>query len=391
MKKICLISHDNTVYDSIKTMVHKLNHEFVHYADGTLALAGLDMHEADAILLDVRLPADIEMLLLELASYDVILLSEQEEIAQEGYVLLTLPVRESTFRLKLGQIFEKHLRQGRLDLHNLVGQQVNNYQIEKRLGEETLSTVVYRARDTLHHRDVALKFFSNLKAEESIVKRFKREANIATKLEHKNIYKVYGIEQLDNGILYLVMEFIEGQTLKALMDNQRLSFEQTLDYTRQMAEGLAAAHEIKITHRDMKPSNVMLMPDGMIKIVDFGVAKALEPTTSLQEQLTKHGMILGTMRYMAPEQIEGQAVDARADCWALGVMLYEMIKGEHPFDHTPGILGLLNAILYEEPAPLGVDVPPLLEEMLEDLLQKDPERRYPSAWEVLEDLEELEF
>lgn len=391
MKKICLISHDTAVQESLETMVHKLSHEFVHYADTKLALADLEAHGADAIVLDERMPVDMEALLLELAAYDIILLCESEKAEQQGYPLLTLPVRESSFRLKLGQIFEKHLRQGRLDLHNLRGKQVGHYQIQQRLGEETLNTVVYRARDTLHNRDVALKFFSNVKAEESIIKRFKREANIAKKLEHKNIYKVYGLEQLDNGILYMVMEFIEGQTLKDIISQQRLSFKQIIDYTRQMAEGLAAAHEQKITHRDMKPSNVMLMPDGVIKIVDFGVAKALEPTTSLQEELTKHGMILGTMRYMAPEQIEGQAVDARADCWALGVMLYEMLKGEHPFDHTPGILGLINAILYQEPAPLGLDVPPLLEEMLEDLLQKDAERRYPSAWEVLEDLEELEL
>lgn len=391
---ISLISHDTTIKDTLESVMQKTGHHFVYYHDVSIALAGIEKHTPDVIFVDSAIkPADeLEPWLDRLNEHGNHIVLLGDENAPEGYDTLYRAAKESSLRLKIGQLLERDLRKNSIDLHNLAGKTVGNYNIMYRLGEKTLNTVVYRATDTQHQRDVAIKFFSNVKAEESVIKRFKREADIAKKLDHENIYRVYGLEQLENGIPYLVMEFIDGQTLKDVFAEERLSLAQVLDYGMQIARGLASAHGQKITHRDIKPSNIMLMPDGVIKILDFGVAKVLEPTSSIQEQLTKHGMILGTMRYMAPEQIEGHAVDARADCWALGVILYEMLAGSHPFEAAQGILGLLNAILYDEPHKLErPDVPPLLHEILEDLLQKEPEKRYPSAWEVLEDLEDIEL
>ncbi len=257
---------------------------------------------------------------------------------------------------------------------------------------------VYRGRDARLGRDVALKVLpEQLSTDQERLKRFEKEARSASALNHPNIVTIYEVGQ-DRGIAYLAMELIEGQTLRALFAAGPLSQRKLLDFGAQVAEGLAKAHASGIVHRDFKPENLMVSEDGFVKIVDFGLAKLVEPSsenlshfaTSGPSQ-TGEGVILGTVAYMSPEQASGRPVDFRSDQFALGSVLYEMATGRQAFRRET-YAETLTAIIREEPEPiasLNAGLPAPLWWIIQRCLAKDPRERYASTHDLARDLAEV--
>src|SRR6476469_2879273 len=280
----------------------------------------------------------------------------------------------------------------------LIGELIGHYLIERLIGVGGMGEV-YLARDEQLGRKVALKFLpARLTADNMQLRRFKSEARAASALNHPNILTVYEIST-DGNRQFIATEFIEGVTLRAWLAEGRMNLCAALEIAVQVASALAAAHEAGVVHRDVKPENIMLRPDGYAKVLDFGIAKLAEEgraredhelatTSGLQ---TRPGLVLGTARYMSPEQARGQKVDARSDIWSLGVVLYEMVVGIPPFTgETPS--DCIASILTKELPPLsGVlpDVPLKLEEILQKALRKDRDERYQTARELLGDLHTL--
>jgi eukaryotic-like serine/threonine-protein kinase len=267
----------------------------------------------------------------------------------------------------------------------MIGQTISNYKILDKLGEGGMG-VVYKAHDTKLDRTVALKFLPQSVSPTSEEKtRFMQEAKAAATLNHQNICTIHDIQEYE-GQLFIVMEYIDGQTLRDRTEKQKdapLSSKQAIDIGIQIAEGLAAAHENGIIHRDIKSENIMLKKDGRVVIMDFGLAKL--PGVS---RLTKAGSTVGTMGYMAPEQVQGLDVDHRADIFSLGVILYEMFAGEAPFKGAHE-----TAMAYEivniDPVPLTSiqpEIDPELDRIVLECLDKDKDERYQSAREVAKDL-----
>src|SRR5467141_3098253 len=280
----------------------------------------------------------------------------------------------------------------------LVGKVIGHYRIEALIGVGGMGEV-YLARDEHLGRRAALKLLpDSLTTDEMQLSRFKNEARSASALNHPNILTVYEIGAEGNR-QFIATEFIEGITLRASLASGRMNPHAALEIAVQVASALAAAHEAGVVHRDIKPENIMLRPDGYVKVLDFGIAKLTEQrltsddhtgetTTALQ---TRQGLVLGTARYMSPEQARGQKVDARSDIWSLGVVLYEMVGGSPPFrGDTPS--DCIASILTTEPPPLsGVlpDVPLKLESILQKALRKNSDERYQTIKEMLADLRTL--
>lgn len=243
--------------------------------------------------------------------------------------------------------------------------------------------VVYKARDQRLDRTVALKFLpAELNASERDKDRFLREARTASSLDHPNIGVIHGIEETEDGFTFIVMAFYEGLSLAQRIHNRPIQAHEAIGIVRQMAHGLGEAHAHGIVHRDVKPSNVMLTSSGLVKIVDFGLARAMTEQTASQTGVT------GTVRYMSPEQAMDRGVDQRCDIWALGVVFAEMLTGNSPF-HSESITAMLFAILND--APKGLDgAHPALQPLLYRALAKDPGKRYGSCKEFLADLGEAE-
>lgn len=240
--------------------------------------------------------------------------------------------------------------------------------------------VVYRARDERLGRTVALKFLpADLNSSEREKERFLREARTASSLDHPNIGVIHGIEETEDGLTFIVMAFYDGASLSQRIAKGRLGCRDALGIARQMALGLGEAHSQGIIHRDVKPSNVMLTSSGLVKIVDFGLARAMTEATASQTGVT------GTVRYMSPEQAMERALDQRCDIWALGVVFAEMLTGTSPF-HAESLTTMLFAILNERPKGLDA-IHPALQPILYRALAKDPERRYGSCKEFLVDLD----
>ena len=240
--------------------------------------------------------------------------------------------------------------------------------------------VVYKARDERLGRTVALKFLpADLNASARDKDRFLREARTASSLDHPNIGVIHGIEDTEDGHTFIVMAFYEGSSLAHRIANGPLRVHEAIGIARQIAVGLGDAHAHGIVHRDVKPSNVMLTASGLVKIVDFGLARGITDATVSQTGVT------GTVRYMSPEQAMDRTVDQRCDIWALGIVLAEMLTGSSPF-HAESITAMLYAILNEPPKGLDV-VHPAIQPLLYRALAKDPGRRYGSCKELLSDLE----
>jgi len=240
--------------------------------------------------------------------------------------------------------------------------------------------VVYRAHDTGLDRSVALKFLPPyLSADKAAKERFLVEARAAAALDHPNVCAIHEVGEDEDGRLFIAMAYYEGETLQQKIAGGPLPIDEASDYARQIAAGLAAAHAHDIIHRDIKPGNVIVTPDGVAKVLDFGLAKLADVT------LTGSGTTLGTVAYMSPEQLAGRVVDHRTDLWSLGVVLYEMVTGERPFKGDRAA-AVIHGILHEPPEPpsaLRPEIPAELESLLGRLLAKDPERR-PASAEALE-------
>src|SRR5947199_5528469 len=282
--------------------------------------------------------------------------------------------------------------------NTLVGKLIGHYRIESLIGVGGMGEV-YLARDERLGRKVALKLLpDSLTTDETQLSRFKNEARSASALNHPNILTVYEIGAEGNR-QFIATEFIEGMTLRASLACGRMNLHDALEIAVQVASALAAAHETGVVHRDIKPENIMLRPDGYVKVLDFGIAKLAEqrPMPDLDEVgttavlQTRPGLVLGTARYMSPEQTRGQTVDARSDIWSLGVVIYEMIAGIPPFrGETPS--DYIASILTTQPPPLsGVlpEVPLNLESILQKALRKNSDERYLTIKEMLAGLRNL--
>jgi len=276
-----------------------------------------------------------------------------------------------------------------------LGELIGHYRIESLIGIGGMGEV-YLARDERLGRKVALKLLpERLTADETQLSRFKTEARSASALNHPNILTVYEIG-VEGNRQFIATEFIEGITLRASLAPGRMNLHDALEIAVQVASALAAAHETGVVHRDIKPENIMLRPDGYAKMLDFGIAKLTEQrpasddhdigTTAVLQ--TRPGLVIGTARYMSPEQARGQTMDARSDIWSLGVVVYEMVGGIPPFPgETPS--DCIASILKTEPPPLsGVlsDVPLKLESILQKALRKNSDERYQTIKEMLADL-----
>jgi serine/threonine protein kinase len=271
-----------------------------------------------------------------------------------------------------------------LDPLGLVGRTIAHFEVREPLGAGGMG-VVYRAQDTRLGRPVALKFLLPHYNFDAVAKaRFMREAHSAGALEHPNLCAIHEVGTSDDGRLFMAMPLYQGETLRArLARDGPLPVREALEIARQVAEGLQAAHAAGIVHRDLKPANIMLLPDGTLKILDFGLAKARD------QSLTESGALVGTVSYMAPEQICGEKIDTRADLWALGVVLYEMLTNRTPFESEEHIAAA-HAILNTDPVPPSTyrrDVTLAVEDVVFRLLQKDAGRRYASAVELLRHLD----
>ena len=275
----------------------------------------------------------------------------------------------------------------------MIGRTLAHYRITASLGAGGMGEV-YRATDTTLGRDVALKVLpAAMAADPERIERFRREAKALAALDHPGVVTVYSVEEAD-GVHFLTMQLVDGQTLERLIPATGLPLERLLQVAVALAEALAAAHERGVVHRDLKPGNVMVTGDGRVKVLDFGLAKLGDTgpeTATLTHALTGDGVVMGTVPYMSPEQVAGRAVDHRTDIFALGVIFYEMITGRRPFAAASSA-ELVSSILRDAPPPpekLRAGLPVGLGLLVERCLEKRPEDRFRSAVEVADALQAL--
>ena len=298
-----------------------------------------------------------------------------------------------TFRLEQGETEPARTGAARRDPGPVaIGQTLSHYLTLEPLGGGGMG-VVYKAQDTRLGRDVALKFLPTEYAQDpQRLERFRREARTASALNHPHICTIYDIDEHE-GQPFLVMELIQGQTLRAIAA-RRPSLPELVHLVGQVAKALAAAHSAGIMHRDIKPENIMVRDDGYAKVVDFGLARPIpaigKPSEATAAEMTDPGTVLGTVRYMSPEQARAEAVGSASDLFSLGVVLYELVTGQHPFPADSPI-GTLHAILSQpplRPSLLNPEIPAALETLILRTLEKEPRFR-PTAAEVDAALVEL--
>jgi eukaryotic-like serine/threonine-protein kinase len=278
----------------------------------------------------------------------------------------------------------------------MLGQTVSHYRILGKLGGGGMG-VVYEAEDLKLGRHVALKFIpENLAGDSKSLERFTREARAASILNHPNICTIHGIED-NNGHPFIVMERLEGESLKQCINGQQMPIDRVLDISIQIADALAASHAKGIIHRDIKPANIFLTPTGQVKVLDFGLAKLVHNVgpdvdgAAADLSLTAVGVIPGTAVYMSPEQARSEEIDFRSDLFSLGVVMYEMSTGKKPFSGKNSLM-TLNSVLHDKPVPpgeLNPQMPVELEGIIGKAMEKDREDRYQSATQIKADLQVL--
>ena len=265
------------------------------------------------------------------------------------------------------------------------------YEIVARLGAGAMGEV-YRARDSRLGREVAIKILpADVSTDPSRRARFEQEARAVAALNHPNILGLYDIGNED-GVAYIVTEFVAGETLAALLERGPLPVRKLLDIAVQIADGMAAAHAARITHRDLKPLNIMVGGDGRVKILDFGLAKQTllpaDPDETVAASHTQPGMIIGTVNYMSPEQARGAPTDYRSDQFSFGLILYEMACGKRAFDR-PESVQTMSAIIGEDAPPIEQNIPAPLRWTIDRCLAKDPADRYESSRDLFQGLRSL--
>ena len=265
----------------------------------------------------------------------------------------------------------------------MIGQTISHYKILKKLSEGSIG-VVYKAQDLHLGRYVAIKFLSSqLISDETHGKRFIREAEAASALDHPNICTIYEIDKTTDGQMYIVMGYYEGETLQEKMERGPLEITEAINFVIQVAQGLASVHENGMIHRDIKPANIMLTEKNDIKILDFGLAKL-----DYKVGLTSPGTTLGTLVYMSPEQLKGATLDQRTDLWPLGVILYEMLTGELPFSGEYD-QAMIYSIINDTPKDINLvkpEIPAKLNKIIQKILKKKPEDRYQQMEDLLKEL-----
>ncbi len=284
----------------------------------------------------------------------------------------------------------------------MVGKELKHFKIEKLLGKGGMG-VVYLARDVRLDRPVALKVLrADLTANADRRRRFLQEAKAASAVTHPSIAQIYDVDEVE-GTTFIAMEFVEGKTVSHLIDKHELDLVGSVEIALQVAEGLSKAHEANIVHRDIKSDNIMVTRDGHAKLLDFGLAKLLDPVSADEESdiqgmketetlsHTQPGTVMGTAAYMSPEQARGLPVNQASDVFSLGVVLYEMVTGELPFKgDTP--LDTMHSIAFDEARPVTVirqNLPPELHRIISRCLRKRPEDRYRNARALAVDLKRL--
>ena len=274
----------------------------------------------------------------------------------------------------------------------MIGAEIGPYRIEAKLGEGGMGTV-FRALDTRLNRPVAIKVLSDELADAAARRRFQREAQTASSLNHPHILTVYDAGEWE-GRQYLVTEYVDGGTLKDWNKTQKRSWRDIVELLVDVADALAAAHAAGIVHRDIKPDNILITKSGYAKLADFGLAKLMENsspeevTRTLTDAHTRPGMVIGTIAYMSPEQASGRTVDPRSDVFSFAVVLFELITGRRPFAAATE-LELLQTIINRPAPPLGAENPAPLRTLVEKALEKDPADRYQSMREMVIDLRRL--
>ena len=273
------------------------------------------------------------------------------------------------------------------------GTQIRSYRLEFQLGEGGMGTV-YRALDTKLNRPVAIKFLSDDLADAAARRRFQREAQMASSLNHPHIVTVHDVGEFE-GRQYLVTEFVDGGTLKEWAQREKRGSREVLELLVGVADGLAAAHEAGILHRDIKPANILITKSGYAKLADFGLAKLTErpaaaddATRSMTDELTRRGAVVGTIAYMSPEQASGRRLDTRSDVFSFAIVMYQMLAGRRPFDGSTE-LEVLQKIIHGSPATLGTETPAAVRAVLEKALAKDPDQRYQSMREMVAEMRRL--
>jgi serine/threonine protein kinase/Flp pilus assembly protein TadD len=367
-----------------------------------------DIRHSDFVILPSMTPAQFQTI------EEIFLAAVEQEPEQLSAFLDTACKGDAVLRREVEALLASDQRAGRFierssvalatriiqkgQADSLVGQKIGHYKISESIGTGGMGEV-YLATDIVAGRKAALKLLPlRFTGDAARLKRFQQEAHAVVGLNHPNILTVYEIGE-DHSIYYIASELIEGETLRDHLTRGRMRLSEAVDIAIQAASALAAAHQAGIVHRDIKPENIMLRPDGYVKVLDFGIAKLAEqelPVTMPRDEAlllveTNLGSVLGTVRYMSPEQACGAPVDERTDIWSLGVVLYEMVTGQTPFTgDTPG--EVMSAILEKEPPPLTNHIthtPAEFQQIISKTLRKDREERYHSAHDLLEALKNL--
>ena len=337
-------------------------------------------------------PAIRDTRLAELCGTDAAVRAEVESLLRHDVAPVDDPIPAIIGQAADAAASESSLRVGQMLLHYAIGGE---------LGRGGMG-VVWKATDRTLGRDVAIKVLpSAVSADQARLARFDREAKVLAALNHTNIAAIYSLHESD-GLRFLAMEYVDGTDLTVPIARGRLAIADVLAIARQVADGLEEAHEKGVVHRDLKPANIKITPSGKVKVLDFGLAKALGPDiagdaaddsasrAALSALASRTGLILGTAAYMAPEQARGLAVDRRADIWSFGVVLFEMLAGQRPFAGTT-LTDVLAAIVSSEPdwTRLPAETPPRLERLIRRCLEKDPRRRLRDIGDARVEIEEL--